>query len=165
MKKSAPSRKKTCAFIRSHLISVIEENAAGTSAPYIREHLVSCLECASLVKQFAQGWDSPATPENIQPRQSFFPDLIRRIEADENLGSGAKTFRAFAWRILRPAAVAALFLGGILAGYEMGKKEKPLAPPEESIADRFVASFENIPKGSVADFYINRQNSKKVDPK
>jgi len=165
MKKSAPGRDKTCVFIRSHLISVIEDHAAGTSAPDIREHVVSCRECASLVKQFAQGWDSPAAPEDIQPKQSFFPDLIRRIEADEGLGSGAKTIRALAWRILRPTAAAALFLGGILAGNEMGKTGKPLTPPEDTIADRIVATFEDIPKGSVADFYINRQNSAQKDPK
>ena len=163
MNKSASGRNKACAFIRSHLISVIEENTAGALSPDIQKHMDSCLECAFLVKRFARGWESPAVPEDIQPTPSFFPDLIRRIEADEELSSGPKTLRTLAWRILRPAAVAALFLGGILAGYEMGKAGKPLSSPEESFAGRFVDSFENIPRGSVADFYVNRQNSTKED--
>lgn len=163
MKKNTSGRNKACAFIRSHLISVIERNTAGAVSPDIQIHLDSCPECAFLVQQFVRAWDSPAVPEDIQPAPSFFPDLIRRIEAAEELSSGLKPIRTLAWRILRPAAVAALFLGGILAGYEMGKAGKPLSSPEESFAGRFVDSFENIPRGSVADFYVNRQNSTKED--
>jgi hypothetical protein len=161
MKKSRPGEKKACAFIRGHLISVIELNAAGALSPEILMHLDSCPECALLCQRFARAWESPAVPERIQPAPSFFPGLIGRIEADEELSSGPKPVRSLAWRILRPAAVAALFLGGILAGYEMGKAGKSLSSPEESFAGRFVDSFENIPRGSVADFYVNRQNSTK----
>ena len=163
MIKDKSGKSRACAFIQSHLLSVIEENAVGALSPDIQQHLDSCLECAFLVQQFARAWASPDTPEQIQPSPSFFPDLIRRIEAEEELSSGPKTFRTLAWRILRPAAVAAVFLGGIFVGYEMGQAGKPVPSLKAPFTDRVVDSFENIPRGSVADFYVNRQNSTKED--
>lgn len=146
------------------MISVIEESAAGALSPDIQKHMDSCLECAFLVKRFARGWESPAVPEDIQPTPSFFPDLIRRIEADEQFRPDRRGVLTIAWRILRPAAVAAVFLGAILAGHEMGKAGKKLSSPEEAFAGRILDSFENIPRGSIADFYISRQISKKEGP-
>jgi hypothetical protein len=163
MKKENPGGNGGCAFIQSHLISVIEENTAGALSPDIQEHLDSCPECAKLVRQFSRGWENPAPPENAQPSPSFFPRLIVRIEAEEKPRPGGRRALAIAWRILRPAAVAAIFLGGIFAGHEMGKAGKPLPSPKEHFADRLVDSFENIPRGSVADFYVNRQNLSKED--
>jgi hypothetical protein len=163
MKKDKSGKSRACAFIQSHLLSVIEENTAGALSPDIQQHLGSCRECAFLVQQFARAWASPATPKQIQPSPSFLLDLIRRIEAEEEVSSGRKAIWTLAWRILRPAAVAAIFLGGIFAGHEMGKAGKPLPSPKEHFADRLVDSFENIPRGSVADFYVNRQNLSKED--
>jgi len=163
MKKAVPGKNKACGFVRSHLVSVIEKIIAGAVSPDVQNHLDSCAECAFLVQRFARAWVSPAVPKKVQPTPSFFPDLIRRIEADEELSSGRKAIWPLAWRILRPAAVAAIFLGGIFAGYEMGKAGKPLPSLKEPFADRLVNSFENIPRGSVADFYVNRQISTKED--
>jgi len=161
MKKNMSRRNKACAYIRDHLISVIEKNTEGALPPDILDHLNSCPECALLFQRFALVWESPGATEDIQPKPSFFPEIIRKIEADEELGARPKTIRALAGRILRPAAVATLFLGGILAGYELGKAGKPASPSEESVASLFADSFEDIPRGSVADFYVNRQNSSK----
>jgi len=163
MKKQQPGRKSACAFIRSHLISVTEGNSTGETSPDIREHLDSCEECAILVQRFARGWESLAAPEAIRPGPSFFPDLIGRIEAYEKPGSGLATTRSLAWRILRPVAVTALFLGGILAGHELGKAEKPLSRSEDYFAAPSVDIFENIPQGSVAHYYVDRQNAMKED--
>jgi hypothetical protein len=66
-------------------------------------------------------------------------------------------------RILRPVALAAVFLGGILIGHEMGKAGKELPPPEETSAGQLLESFDNITPGSVADFLVSRQSSKKED--
>jgi len=163
MKKTASGRNKACAFIRSHLISVAEKDIAGAASPDFQNHLDSCPECAFLVQRFARAWTSPAVPEETQATPSFFPGLIIRIKADEELRPGRRGVLTVSWRILRRAAVAAVFLGGIFAGYEMGKAGKNLPPPEESFAGRFLDSFENIPRGSVADFYVSRQSSKKED--
>lgn len=145
------------------MISVAEKDIAGAASPDFQNHLDSCPECAFLVQRFARAWTSPAVSEETQATPSFFPGLIIRIKADEELRPGRRGVLTVSWRILRRAAVAAVFLGGIFAGYEMGKAEKNLPPPEESFAGRFLDSFENIPRGSVADFYVSRQSSKKED--
>lgn len=163
MKKTGSGRNKSCAFIRSHLISAAEKNIAGAVSPDIQNHLDSCPECALLVQQFSRAWENPAPPADAQPSPSFFPRLIERIKADEELRPGRRGLLTVVWRILRPAAVAAVFFGGIFAGYEVGKAGKNIPSPEGSFAGRFLDSFDNIPRGSVADFYISRQNSKKED--
>lgn len=161
MIKGNSGRNRACAFIRSHLISIAEKNFAGAALAGVQDHLDSCPECASLVQQFSRAWENPAPPEDTQPSPTFFPRLLERIEAEEELRHGRRGVLAIAWRVLRPAALAAIFLGGIFAGHELGRKDKTIPPPEASFAARLVESFEIIPRGSVADFYVNRQNSKK----
>ena len=165
MKKGNSKRNRACDFIRSHIISVIEESDAGALSLDIQNHMDSCPECASLVQQFSRAWGNPVPPADTQPAPSFFPRLIERIEAEGELRPGQRGVLAIAWRVLRPAAVAAIFLGGIFAGYEMGKRNKTLPPPETIFADQLLDSFEIIPRGSVADFYVNRQNPKKENVK
>lgn len=104
-----------------------------------------------------------ALQEETRPTPSFFPELIKRIEAYEELSPGRKGILAAAWRILGPVAAAAVFLGGIFAGNEMGKTEKVPAALEESFTGRFLDSIDSIPKGSVADFYVSHQNLEKED--
>jgi len=165
MKKRNSGRNSACAFIRSHLISIAEKDITGVAFARVQDHLDSCPECASLVQQFSRAWGNPVLPADTQPAPSFFPRLIERIEAEGELRPGQRGVLAIAWRVLRPAAVAAIFLGGIFAGYEMGKRNKTLPPPETIFADQLLDSFEIIPRGSVADFYVNRQNPKKENVK
>ena len=164
MKKDKPGSDSACSFIRSHLIAIAEKDFSGEAFPGVQDHLDSCPECASLVQQFSRAWEDPAPPEDAQPSPSFFPRLIERIEAEEKPQPGKRGTLAIAWRILRPAAIAAIFLGGIFAGHELGKRDKMIPPSEAAFAGQLLESFKSIPPGSVADFYINRQNSKKEDP-
>jgi hypothetical protein len=85
------------------------------------------------------------------------------IEADERSLPSRPGVFSIAWRFLKPAAVAAIFLGGIVAGHEMGKRDKTVIPPEAPFADKLLNSFESIPPGSIADFYVNRQIPMKED--
>jgi len=161
MKKDKLGADGACVFIRSHLISIAEKDLTGAAFSSIQDHLDSCPECASLVQQFTRAWENPAPLADTQPSPAFFPRLIERIEAEEELRSGRRGVLAIAWRVLKPAALAAIFLGGIFAGHEMGKRDKTVPPPAASFAYQLLDSLESIPPGSVADFYVNRQNSKK----
>jgi hypothetical protein len=155
--------RRACAFIRSHLISIAEKDITGAAFPGVQDHLNSCPECASLIRQFAEAWENPALSPDTQPSPSFFPRLIERIEAGEELWPGQRGVLAIAWRVLRPAALAVIFLGGIFAGHELGKRDETIPPPEATFAAQLLENFESIPPGSVADFYVNRQNSKRED--
>ena len=163
MKKDKSGKSKACAFIRSHLIYLAEKDITGVEFPGVQDHLDSCPECASLIRQFVEAWENPAPYADTRPSPSFFPRLIERIEAEEELRPGQRGVLAIAWRVLRPAALAAIFLGGIFAGHELGKGDETIPPPEAAFAAQLLESFESIPPGSVADFYVNRQNSKRED--
>jgi len=163
MKKVASDNKRACAFIQSHLISIAEKEIENVTPLEIRNHLDSCPACALLVQRFALAWKSMALQEETRPTPSFFPDLIKRIEAYEELSSGWKGLLAAAWRILGPVVAAAVFLGGIFAGNEIGKTEKVPITAEESFAGSFLDSIDSTPKGSVADFYVSHQNLEKED--
>jgi len=164
MKKDKPGKNGACAFIRSHLISIAEGDVPKVVFPGVENHLDSCPECASLVRQFSRAWEEdPVRPEEIHPSPAFFPGLAEMIEAEEKSLPGRPSVLAIAWRVLRPAAIAAIFLGGIFAGNEMGKRDKTIPPPEAPFAGKLLDSFESIPPGSVADFYVNRQNPMKED--
>ncbi len=165
MKKDKRGGNGACAFIRSHLISIAEKDIAGAAFPGVQDHLDSCPECASLVRQFSKAWGDPAPLEDAQPSPSFYPRIIERIGAEEKPQPGKRGTLAVAWRILRPVAVAAIFLGGIFAGHELGKRDKTIPLPEAAFAGQLLESFESIPPGSVADFYVSRQNSEKEDLK
>ncbi|MEN6311470.1 MAG: hypothetical protein ABFD80_08035 [Acidobacteriota bacterium] len=161
MKKNKPGRDGACSFIRNHLISIAEKDAAGAAFPDLQGHLDSCPECASLVRQFARAWENPAPPEDVQASPSFFPRLIERIEAEEKPRPGGRGALAAAWRILRPAAVAAVFLAGLFAGHELGKRDPAVPSSEVAFAGQVVESFDSIPPRSVADFYVAGQDSRK----
>jgi predicted anti-sigma-YlaC factor YlaD len=163
MKKVASDNKRACVFVQNHLIFVAEKEIEGATPLEIQNHLDSCPGCALLVQRFARAWKDMALQEETRPTPSFFPELIKRIEAYEELSPGRKGILAAAWRILGPVAAAAVFLGGIFAGNEMGKTEKVPAALEESFTGRFLDSIDSIPKGSVADFYVSHQNLEKED--
>jgi len=163
MKKDMSGRDSACSFIRSHLIAIAEKDVPGPAFPGAQDHLDSCPECASLVQQFSRAWEDPAPPEDTEPSPFFFPRLIERIEAEKRTRASGRGALAIAWRVLKPAAVAAIFLSGIFAGHELGKRDRAILPPEAAFSGPLLESFENIPPGSVADFYIGRQNSMKED--
>lgn len=165
MKKDKPGRNRACSFIRSHLIAIAEKDFSGEAFSGVQDHLDSCPECASFVRQFSKAWEDPAPPEDVQPSPSFYPRIIERIEAGEETRPGRRGTLAIFWRILRPAAVAAIFLGGIFAGHELGKRDKMIPPPEAAFAGQLLETFESIPPGSVADFYVNHRSSTKEDLK
>ncbi len=165
MKKIATDRTGACAFVRSKLINIAEKEIEGAKLLDIQNHLDSCPECALIVQQFVKAWKSAAPQEEILPSAIFLPNLIKRIEAYEEQRSARKGILWAVQKILRPAALAALFLAGIFDGTEMGKEKKIAPASEESFTDQYLGGFEDFPPGSVADFYITYQNSRKEDPK
>jgi hypothetical protein len=163
MKRYATDRIKACAFVRSSLIFVAEKEIQRARPPEIQNHLDSCTECALIVQQFVRAWKNLAPQEEVPPSAGFFPNLIKRIEIYEEQNSGRNGILWAVRKILRPVAVAALFLAGIFAGHDLGKTGKFPALPEESLTGRYLDGFENIPRDSVADFYISHQDLRKED--
>ena len=161
MKNDKLSGDAACKFIQNHLISVAEDGPTGVTFPGLRGHLDSCPECAALVRRFSEAWEDPDTSLGLEPSPDFFQGLIRRVEAEEGSYPGRPGVLANAWRLLRPATVTVLLLAGMFAGHELGKKRQPILAPEAVFADRVLQSFDSIPPGSVADFYVSRQRSGK----
>lgn len=161
MKEARLTGDKACRFVRGHLVSLAERSVAETELPGLGDHLATCPECASLLRTFSEAWGSLAPAQYPQPSQVFFRGLIARIEAEEGTPSARRRILAVVRKALWPAAVAALFGAGIFAGYELGGSRRPVAAPEAPFSDQLLQSFENIPPGSVADFYVGPKSSGK----
>ncbi len=161
MKNARLTGDKACRFVRSHLVSIVEMGVAETDFPGLRDHLASCPECASLLGTFSEAWENPAPAPEPEPSPAFFPGLIARIEAEGEEPSARPGILAVVRRVLWPAAVAALFGAGIFAGHELGRRARPAPSSEAPFSDQLLQSFENIPAGSVADFYVGPASSGK----
>jgi len=161
MKNDKPVRKGACAFVRGHLVSLAEGSLAGAALARAEDHLASCPECASLARRFAEAWKDPALMPDSRPSPALLAGIIGMIESGRMRRPGPAGVFAIIRRSRKPAAVAALFLGGIFAGYEMGRGKKTVPPPESVWAGQWLDSFESIPPGSIADFYIQRPGSGK----
>ncbi len=155
MNKPRPDGGSGCARVRARLVSLAERRLPEAELRGMREHLEACPDCASLLRRFAEAWDDPAPPLEPRPSADFLPRLMARIEAEEASPSVRPGIAAIAWRVLRPAAAAALVLAGILAGHELGKTGAAAPRPEDAFTDHLLQSFESIPPLSPADFYVN----------
>lgn len=161
-------RRVDCQIIEKNLISIAEKSMPARKSQKVLQHLEVCQSCALLVQNFAQAWESLAEKETIAASPEFFAGVLERIEASGQPRTGAKDVFFAARRILRPAALAALLSAGIYAGYEMGNISEPSGgkviaagvletSPAEFFASPYFDGFEDFPKGSIADFYLGRE--------
>jgi len=168
--------KTDCKIVANNLIAIVEKNIPDGMLGNIQTHLESCEKCALLLQNFTRGWENLAQKEKIEPSPAFSSNLMKKIEAYDQYGTGMKdtlfTTRCF----FRPAAATILLLAGILAGYEMGNISKnegraaPTANFTESAFDElfigtYLRNFEDFPKGSMADFYLSHQIPEREEKK
>lgn len=155
----AAEDKKTCATVAAHLVAITE----GHAPDEIRRHLEACEGCARLARGFAAAWRDPAPPGEENASPSFFPRLMDRIAADRALGAGRGIGLQTAWRFLKPAAAAALFVGAVFAGFLVGSPPSRAAATEAAVSPVVLAGLESIPPGSAADFYVAHPVSAKEE--
>ena len=174
--KMAFTGKTGCKIVENNLIAIVEKQIPDGLLGDIQTHLESCERCALLLQNFTQAWHSLAQREKVEPFPAFSSNLMKRIEAYEQHGTGLKSTLFTSRRFLHPAAVTVLLLAGILAGYEMGNisdKEGRAAPAasftesafDESFISAYLKNFEDFPKGSMADFYLSHQIPEREEKK
>lgn len=158
-------RKKACHLVEKNLIDIAENHLDKETLQRVQEHLDGCDRCALLCQEFSIAWQNTAPQETPTLSPLFFSDLMKRVAAYDEKSSRWRDFFIPLRRFLRPAVTALLLMAGIFAGYELGNIVKNGPRPDDSLAGQIVGSFEDIPKGSLADFYIGRQLPKKTDTK
>jgi len=151
------NRKKACHVVERNLVDLAENNLDKETHQKIQEHLEHCERCARLSRHFIGAWQDLSSPEELSLSQATLANLMKKVVAsDEHPSRWPEVFISVR-RFFRPAIASLLLLAGVLAGHELGKISRDRARPEDSFAARLLQSFEDIPQGSVADFYVGRQ--------
>lgn len=144
-------------MVERNLIAIAENHLEKEMSRKIQMHLELCERCALLCQSFTRAWQNLAPQEERTLSPSFFSNLMKTVAAYDEKPSRWKYMFVPVLRFLRPAVMTLLLLAGIFAGYELGNISQDGTRPDDSFAGRLLGSFEDIPKGSVADFYVGRQ--------
>lgn len=154
-------RKKGCRLIERNLIGIAESNLENATFLEIQEHLESCERCSRLCRNFSQTWPNMSVRTEMSFSSASLRSLMGKVAAYDAHPSSRPEVFVPARRFFRPAVASLLLLAGVLAGHELGKIQRDRARPDDSLAGRLLGNFEDIPRGSVADFYIRRQIQEK----
>ncbi len=155
------TRKKACRLIDRNLVDLAENHLDKETRQEIQEHLERCERCARLFLDFARTWQNISSSEELPLSSAALANLMKKVvEYDEHPSLWPEIVIS-AGRFFRPAVASLLLLAGVLAGHELGKISRDRARPEDSFAARLLRSLEDIPPGSVADFYVGWQTLEK----
>ncbi|MDH7513926.1 MAG: zf-HC2 domain-containing protein [Clostridiales bacterium] len=151
------NRKKACRAVERNLVEMAENHLDKKTRQKLKEHLEQCERCARLSRSFSRAWQTVFFQEEAGFSPASLVNLMRRVTAYDEHSSRWQEILYPAWRFLRPALMTLLLLAGIFAGHQLGKISPERGRPEDSFARRLLGTLEDIPRGSVADFYISRQ--------
>jgi len=151
------NRKKACRVVERNLVEMAENLLDKKTHQKLREHLEHCERCASLSRSFSRAWQAVFFKEEPCFSPASLVNLMRMVTAYDKRSSRWQEIFYSAWRFLRPSLITVLLLAGIFAGHQLGKISPERSRSEGSFARRLLATLEDIPKGSLADFYISQQ--------
>ncbi len=150
--------KKGCRLIERNLIGIAENDLENATFREIKGHLEHCQPCARLCRNFSQTWQNMSVRMEMSRSSVSLRSLMGKVAAyDEHPSRWPEVFIS-ARRFFRPAVAFLLLLAGVLAGHELGRISRDRARLDYSFAVRLLGSFEDVPPGSVADFYVSRQS-------
>lgn len=144
-------------MVERNLVDLAENNLDKETHQKIQEHLEHCERCARLFLDFARTWQNISSPEELTLSSVSLANLMKKVVAYDEHPSRWPEVRISIRRFFRPAVASLLLLAGVLAGHELGRISRDRARLDDSFAVRLLGSFEDIPPGSVADFYVGRQ--------
>lgn len=161
-----------CRRVEKNLIDIVEKRVCGDRLKDIQEHLDSCPGCSFLVKRFRPIWQELDRSQRMEPSLSFWPGLEQKVRAYEERKLRPGDFFRGSRRMLQPIVAILALIAGIFTGYQMGNVARgsgkvqaqgkiSAAATEELFTSQYLSSFEDFPKGSVADFYISHEIRKK----
>ena len=155
------NRKKACHVVDRNLVDLAENHLDKETRQEIQEHLEHCDRCARLSRDFIGAWQNLSSPEELNLSPATLANLMKKVAASDEHPFLSPEVLISVRRFFRPAIASVLLLAGLLAGYELGKISPNDARPEDPFVARLLGSFEDIPRGSVADFYVGRQTLEK----
>jgi hypothetical protein len=143
-----------CQKIAENLIDIIENRIPESEQKGIQAHLDACPRCSRLVQSFARVWTELPTAEKLTPSDRFWPVLYAKIQDLEKPLSLGDRILAGLRNSLQPAVLGLILLFGIYFGNQLGNRpsiETTLS--EMSHIEQYLQDFEDIPDGSVSDFF------------
>jgi len=145
-----------CKRVKQNLIDFVERELPDVLKGEIEEHLRSCAKCDRIVREFSLIWQDVSARERRSPSASFWPDLVERIQSDENPRQVWEQIILGFKRSLRPVAVTLLLLGGAFFGYQVGyiPKDTGKTFSGEEYFVEYLETFQDFPLGSAGDFYF-----------
>jgi hypothetical protein len=108
------------------------------------------------MKSFAHAWEGLSTKEKFELSETFWPELLAKIEASEKSQPLLEKIIAGFRNSLRPAAVSLILLFGVFIGYHLGTTPRPETSQSEMSSqyiEQYLLDFQDIPYGSVGDFF------------
>jgi hypothetical protein len=145
-----------CQNIVNHLIDIVENNLPESLKKAILDHLALCPQCNRLVQSYSHAWKGLSTKEKLEPSESFWPELLAKIEASEKSQPFREKIITGFRNSLRPAAVSLILLFGVFFGYQLGTAHRPETSPSEMSSqyiEQYLQDFQDFPYGSVGDFF------------
>ena len=148
-----------CQFIANSLIDIVENSLPDSRKKMVVAHLAACPRCNRLVQSLSHVWEEHPSAGKQSPSESFWSDLLARIQAyekplplREKIISGLKNS-------LRPVAVSVILLLGVLIGYQLGNRPGMDTILSEPYIEHYVQDFQDFPEGSVSDFFMTYEFS------
>jgi hypothetical protein len=141
------------------LIDIVENNLHESYEKAILDHLALCPKCNRLVRSFTHAWEELSSAEKQIPSESFWPDLLEKVQASEKqVPIREKIIRGFR-NSLRPVTVSLILLISVLIGYQLGNRPGMDTTLPEPYIEQYVQDFQDFPEGSVSDFFMKYEFS------
>jgi hypothetical protein len=109
-----------CPSFRNNLFAYLENGLSQALSEEFREHARRCSTCAAVFEGFRSEMDSIRLRRQEEPDPYALSRISHKVESvfEKPLKQGFPSWAG----ILRPVAVAVLFLAAVLIGFSVGKK-------------------------------------------
>jgi hypothetical protein len=146
---------QNCHNIKNSLIDIVENNLSKSLKKTILDHLALCPRCKEQIEDFSDLWKELSTAEKSFPSDSFWPELLAKIQAYERPKSFQEKMLMVLKKSLQPAVVGMGLIAGIFLGYHLGNFPQVKSSQSE-ITDigLFTQDFLDFPEGSAGDFFL-----------
>lgn len=149
--------KDHCVWNHRRLLSYLEGKISGREKAVFDRHLVNCSSCQNLVERSGAAYLRYIN----EPKQDVPSDVWPRIQEKLDKKSQRTTPSRILGDRIFPLTAALSIFAAVLFGLELsqmnvkGDPDTPVQSASLSFTRAYMVDFEDIPGGSLADFYLH----------